>query len=270
MVGANRGLFRWRLARPDSGTLEISGRETIARGLGWRAFTFSPDGGWFAAANMRSNTAYVFDRTLTNRSVRVGPHAGIDAVALSPDAHWLATGSAADRQIKVWDARTGSLQLAIGVGAAPRAAFSGDGRWLVTFGDHLELREVGSWKAAPPLPWPQPRPIVGAAALSSDGRLLAAVTDLANIQLFDLATFQSLGVLRPPGSIRLNAIAFSPDGMRLAAVGATARLRAWDLRQVRHSLRAFGLDWDLPAPPPMVPEAATLRLRMDLEPKRLF
>jgi WD40 repeat protein len=174
----------------------------------------------------------------------------VDAVAVSPDGRWVATGSGADRRAKVWDARDGAHVLDTSAGSAPRAAFSADGKWLATFGDVFELRETGSWRLAPDLPFPEDRPLLGAAAFSPDGRLLAVVRDQYSVQLFDLATFQSLGVLTPPDNKAIQALEFSPDGGRLAACCLTGRLRAWDLRRTRQQLSEFGLDWELPRLPP--------------------
>src|SRR4030095_15883996 len=110
------------------------------------AIAFSARGDWFAAANARSNAAYVFDRSLTNQLVTLGPHPGADFVALSPDGRWAATGSSQDRQIKVWDARAGGKLLDVAAGASPRAAFSADGKWLATVGGPFALGGDGFWQ----------------------------------------------------------------------------------------------------------------------------
>jgi WD40 repeat protein len=128
----------------------------------------------------------------------------------------------------------------------PRAAFSADGKWFASFGDIFELREIGSWRPAPTLPFPEGRPLLGAAAFSPDSRLLAIVRDQYSVQLFDLATFQSLGVLTPPDEKAILTLEFSPDGGRLVAGCLTGRVRAWDLRRTRQQLSGFALDWDLP------------------------
>ena len=131
----------------------------------------------------------MFDRTLTNRIAVLEAHPGVDAVAISPDGRWAATGSSANRRINVWDTRASSNVLDIPAGNSPRATFSADGKWLATFGDIFELREVGSWRPAPALPFPEGRPLLGAAAFSPDSRVLAVVRDQYAVQLFDLTTF---------------------------------------------------------------------------------
>src|SRR6185295_3251937 len=101
----------------------------------------------------------------------------------------------------------------------PKAAFSPDGKWLATFDDTFTLLAVGSWENAPPIPFPENRPVPGGAAFSPDGQTLAIVCNLSTIQLVNLRNFRSLGVLQPPGRGLLNAVQFSPDGTRLAAAG---------------------------------------------------
>jgi WD40 repeat protein len=231
-------------------TLECGVRTIILAGNGWSALACSAQGQWFAAANSLSNAAVLLDRTLTNRLAILGPHPGADAVAVSPDARWVATGSSSQRRVKVWDARSGHRELDLPAGRSARATFSADGKWLASFGDNFELRETETWRPAPALPFPDDRPLLGAAAFSTDSRLLAVVRDQYSVQLFDLSTFRSLGILTPPGEHPIEALEFSPDDGRLAAGCLTGRLRSWNLRSTRQRLTEFGLDWDLPPPAP--------------------
>jgi WD40 repeat protein len=244
--GVGRRSMRWA----SSAALEFSARDVLMAGAGWSALAFSARGDWFAAANSLSNNAVLIDRTLTNRLAVFGPHPGADAVAVSPDGRWVATGSSADRRVNVWDADSGAKVLGVAAGALPRASFSADGKWLATFGDIFELRETGSWRPAPALPFPEGAPVLGAAAFSPDGRLLAIVRDLYSVHLFELATFQSPGILTPPDDKAIRTLEFSPDGGRLAAGCLTGRVRVWDLRRARRHLAEFGLDWESPPPPP--------------------
>jgi WD40 repeat protein len=247
----NQGIGRRAMRWTGASSLAGSARESVIAGAGWNSLAFSAQGDWFAAANVRSNAAFVFDRTLTNCLAVLEPHIGADAVAMSPDGRWAATGSSADRRINVWDTRGASKLIAIPAGNSPRAAFSADGKWLATFGDIFELRETGSWRPARALPFPEGRPLLGAAAFSPDGRVLAVVRDQYAVQLFDLATFQSLGVLAPPNEKAMQTLEFSPDGGRLAAGCLTGSVRVWDMRRIRQRLSEFGLDWNLPTLAPV-------------------
>lgn len=259
------GVGRWTMRWTTPNTLKCLLREDILTGPGWSAMAFSAQGDWFAAANARSNAAFVFDCSLSNCVATLASHAGVDSLAISPDARWLATGSSGDRQVKVWDVRTREELLSIHAGVSPRAAFSADGKWLATFGDTFELRAAGSWKPAPPLPFRESRPLIGAASFSHDSRLLAIVNDQYAVHLFDVTTFQSLGVLRAPEDRAMYALAFSQDGGRLAAACSAGRLRVWDLRLIRQRLNEFNLDWDVPSLPPST-AANTRSLSMDVPP----
>jgi eukaryotic-like serine/threonine-protein kinase len=245
LAAGNQAIFRWNVNLPEGPLVQFLDRETLFLGRGWHAFTFSADGEVFAAANVHSNAAFLFDRTFTNQLGQFSPHAKTDSVSISPNRQWLATGSSGDRQVKVWNVRTGTEVLAVAVGPTPRAAFSDDGKWLATFGDTFELRATGSWKPAP-LAFADPPSVFGAVAFSRDSRLLAVVRDLERIQLVDLHTLRPLGVLHPPGDGEINAVAFSPDGTRLVSVGQAARLRVWNLRRIRQKLAELNLDWDIP------------------------
>jgi len=265
LVCDSTGIVRWAMHWPGPHTVECSDRENVFGGAGWSAMAFSAQGDWFAAANVRSNAVFVFDHSLTNRVATLAPHADANALAISPDRRWIASGNNRDRQIKVWDVQRGREVLPIHAGASPRAAFSADGKWLATFGDTFELRAVGSWKAAPPLSFPEGRPLLGAASFSHDSRLLAIVRDQYAVQIFDLTTFQSLGILRPPDDTAMHALEFSPDGDRLSAACSNGRLRIWDLRLIRERLAEFKLDWEL-APLPQRKLTNTTSLRMNVSP----
>jgi WD40 repeat protein len=91
------------------------------------------------------------------------------------------------------------------------------------------------------LPLGDKPPILGAAAFSPDSRLLAVVVNKFTVQLIDLKDFKSVGTLRAPGTTQRRGLAFSADGSRLAAVGPEARVGIWDLRELEHRMKQFGL-----------------------------
>ena len=240
------GLHRWTLDRAGSSGLKLNEAEGLLPGPGWSVAAFSPEGDWFGAINAHLGTACLFDRTLTNRVAITGKHPGANTLAVSPEGRWLATGSSLDRQLKVWAAGSENERLTLPVGVAPQAVFSADGKWMVAFGDSFHLYATDSWKPAPALPFPEGSPLLGAAAFSPNGRILAVLCDRTMIQLFDLQTWEHLGLLRPASPTKMTGLAFSADGSQLAASGSTARLRIWDLRGIRRQLTELGLDWHLP------------------------
>jgi WD40 repeat protein len=80
-----------------------------------------------------ASTAPPPDSQLPDRILRSGHTGDIDAVAFSPDGHWLATGSA-DKTIRIWDLPTGrSLHILMGhTDAVWSLAFSRDGKRLAS------------------------------------------------------------------------------------------------------------------------------------------
>jgi WD40 repeat protein len=247
LVASRNGLTRYRPPSATDGRLTFGRQEMIHPGTGWRATAITPDGQRFAAFNVQSNAAFVFDHTLTNRLAALGPHPDADALALSPDGRWLTTASRTDRAVRLWEVSEARLHMMMPVGWDARSAFSPDGRWLAVTGERFELRETGMWKLAPSLPLREGRPILGAAAFSPDSRVLALVVNRFTVHLFDLQRFEAIGILRPPGSVEMRGLAFSPDGSRLAGFGTAARVAVWNLRELQTRLAEFGLPWDLPA-----------------------
>lgn len=244
------GVSRRLLPKSSSAMLDANEARLVIPGARWRAITVSADGDRVWAANAASNMVYGFNRDFTPTPIALGPHEFADAIAASPDGRWVASGSSLLLNAKVWDTQSQTNVLTVHAGKNHRLTFSPDGRWLAVHGDVFDLRKVGSWNTAPPLPFDGPRPTLGAVAFSPDGRILAIVEDQGLVRLFDLVKWKSLGLLQPPMPGAINALAFSPDGTQLVAACMRGRLRMWDLRAVRQELAALQLDWDLP---PLLP-----------------
>ena len=226
--------------------ITFTSRGVIHPGTQWRAFALTPDGRRFAAYNSQSNAVFVFDQTLTNQLASFGPHTNADSIALSPDGHWLTTGSRSDRTVGLWDVSEKKLIRSVPVGSQPRGAFSSDSRWLALSGERFHLLEVGTWKPGAPLNFNEERPILGAATFSPDSRMLAIVVNRFEVHLFALRTFEFIGILRPPGAIPMESLVFSLDGSQLAGIGAEGRVAVWNMREVQETLTEFGLAWDSP------------------------
>jgi WD40 repeat protein len=224
--------------------LTLTPLELIHPGADWRGLAFAPGGRYFAAFNSESNRVFVFDQTLTNRLAALPAPTGADRLALSPDGRWLTVGTSSNYVVRLWDVAGEKLLPSLPGGDPPHSAFSGDGRWLAVSGNRFSLLQTGTWKPAPPLPFGGQRPILGAAAFSPDSRMLALVVNRFEVHLFDLRTFESLGILRPPGAIQMLSLVFSPDGAQLAGVGAEGRVAVWNMREIQQSLAEFGLAWD--------------------------
>lgn len=169
--------------------------------------------------------------------LQTGPEASVTSVAVSPDGRHVATSSF-DGRIRVHDARTGDLRLALGsnVDRGGRiVAFLPDGRGLTAAGFHMDKR-VKVWDLTTGAPV---RTLAGhseietyAVAVSPDGRLLASAGTDRLILVWELAT----GTLRhrfAEQPLPVTALAFSPDSLTLASGGGEKTVRLWSMETGR-------------------------------------
>jgi serine/threonine protein kinase/WD40 repeat protein/Flp pilus assembly protein TadD len=202
------------------------------------------------------------------RRVGLHPQQDVRSCALSPDGHWVATGSHSNTDglgAKIWEAATGKLVKELHVPGLCRVAFTPDGRWLLTTGGGCRLWEVGSWNEGPKIGKPE-------GCFSPDGRLLAVEDSPGAIRLVRAENGAELARLEAPEQTRLAPRCFTPDGAQLIAVGVDTRaLHVWDLRAVRQGLAAVGLDFKAPTYPaakggqPVLPLQVQVDLGKDFE-----
>jgi WD40 repeat protein len=126
--------------------------------------------------------------------------------------------------VKIVDAENGAEKATIGDwdGAPYALAFSGDGNTLVAVGGRgfkpgiarIWDAQTGSVK---PVPWPTPKHLLIAAAVSPDGRLLMTNDD-NNVRVWDLRDNKSVFRMTMDTPELVQGVAFSPDGKLAAAV----------------------------------------------------
>ncbi len=139
-----------------------------------------------------------------------------------------------------------SLTFPILKGATFPRAFSPDGRLLIsitwdpTMGGSGQLLRVWEVLTAREL-LALPSDGNDQAAISPDGRLLAATTHRGNILLWDLRRGKELHRFKGFDA-RVTSLAFSPDGSRLVSGLSDSTLLVWDVAAVRSKERPAPLD----------------------------
>jgi WD40 repeat protein len=187
--------------------------------------------------------------------------AQIFSVAFSPDGMMLASACLQDKEILIWDVRTGTLQRSFDTAVLTFAvAFSPDGKTLASGGaDKLIHRwdlstgaQLASFKGDLE---------IYCLAYSPGGKLLAAggtrkeITGQAEnlVQLWDAASGRLAQRIAATASFSVNALAFSPDGRTLATASYDNLVRLWDpatgkerhpLREHEHAITAMALSPD--------------------------
>jgi serine/threonine protein kinase/WD40 repeat protein len=234
------GLLRWPAhADFERGNYRLGTPERLLNSGPGEYWGASADGQVIAIPQYDAG-AVVLHRGPPRWTVRLRPHRGVRGCTVSPDGRWVATvcfGNADDIGIKVWEAATGKLVKEIApIGGY--AAFSPDGRWLLTTAGGCRLWEVGTWTE---------RHRVGGVTgcVSADGRLVAVEDTAGAIRVVSTDSGKLVVRLESPEQTRLIPRCFTPDSTRLVAVGVeTQALHVWDLREVRRDLAELGLDWD--------------------------
>ena len=243
------GVFRWPVrvepGSPERYHLGPPERVTSRRPADGCHFSMSRDGRVLAFA--QGTHVIVVHRAPSQRTLTLGPQYDLRRVAVSPDGHWVVTGShwadGSGEYAKLWDADTGQLVKVLSMGAGLYPSFSSDGRWVYcAAGESGSWYEVGSWK---------PKAVAcPSGLLAPDGHLLACISGFGDLRLVHFETGKEIARISIPGQTRLLPESFSPDGAYLYAMGVeNARHYRWDLRLIRSQLADLSLDMDLPPYP---------------------
>jgi len=208
-----------------------------------RPVAFSQDGRWFVQGGSsirqaeKDVSSRVWDMATGKEVGHAGEsnHAGVEAVAVSPDGALLAEASQqgmsrASGQVILWDRAGGKVrQFGLGQVNYSAVAFSPDGKTLATATWHawagqggVQLWEVATGRLIRRLGEASPAACV---AFSTDGKMMAAGRGV-EVELWDAATGEELG--RHKGHEgRVTAVAFSPDGKTVASGSDDTTVLLW-------------------------------------------
>ena len=168
------------------------------------------------------------------------------AFALSADGRFLIAHFSNNKNGE-WDLATGKITWAFPDINIDRAAYSPDGRRIVTLDPSDDgIAQVWDKRSDKPFAVLRHPGFVKAAVFSPDGGSLATVTNDGLVRLWDVA---SQRVLETVGRhVDASAVAFSRDGRRIASAGYD--LRIWSLMPERQDLIDIGcasVPWSLSA-----------------------
>jgi WD40 repeat protein len=225
----SRVAFLGRDRRPkildaDSGTVGLVLAVAAGRILD---LAFSPDGRVLVAA--------AHDGTVQRWSADDGSALGtlgepsadaISSIAFSPDGGGLLV--AGNAPTRIWDSMTGRVVRELPNAATMFAAYSSDGRHLITAGgggeDSPKILNAATGDVTTSIE--SSGVVFDSIAMSPDGSLVAGVDEYGRITIWDAATGGTLRLIKGPTEASLPEFAryaygldFSPDGKRLLATG---------------------------------------------------
>ncbi|MBI5052341.1 MAG: PD40 domain-containing protein [Chloroflexi bacterium] len=217
----------------DAATL--SGTTSFSTTLGWRMLDLASDGRT-APATVDGKSIDLKDITNSKTLITIKPASQFTQALFTPDGKTLATNSADQIAVLLWDVATGK-QTGTLKGfqtAAPvySFAFSPDGKTLIWISrGTLQLMDIAANKMGARI---SHEDFVGAVAITQGGTLLATLSaTTANkqvvglVKLVDAASGSEVAQLIQTKGIG-SALAFSPDG-KLLAVSAEKTITLWDV-----------------------------------------
>lgn len=164
----------------------------------------------------------------------------VNTLAVSPDGAHILTVSE-DRTIRLWNARTGTLELAIPHALAADASsvsFSPDGTHIVVGGwDQAEIWDLQT--RAHVLTLNGHKSSVASVAYSPDGTYIVTGSWDKTARVWDARTGQSLLVLQGH-TAWVESVAFSPDGQYIVTGSRDDTAQIWDARVGRKVLTLKG------------------------------
>jgi WD40 repeat protein len=204
---------------------------------------FAPCGDAFAAT--QSGPIQIF-RSGTNAGSLTGSE-GAHNLAASPDGQWVAAGFRYWGGVRVWRVADGHPVREFRLGNSSDVVFSPDSRWLLAgSAEEFQLWNLATAESGLRIPREENPGLVGHAAFSKDGKLLAVSLTQWLVALLDPSTGRELARLEHPNAQMISKLAFSPSGQQLAVATEGHVIQLWDIQRLRHQLATLKLNWDDP------------------------
>jgi WD40 repeat protein/serine/threonine protein kinase len=162
-------------------------------------------------------------------SVMAYDREAVEALAISPDGHIVATGCWNDSRVRAWDPTANLKPLWDSADEAIGLAFSPDGKTLAAVRPFMgtELLDVLTGHSKRTLQTATGSSAVWATAFSPDGKSLVTGGGGGTANVWDVETGNLRFALEGHTSL-INAIVFSPDGAIVATGSDDSRVRLWD------------------------------------------
>jgi WD40 repeat protein len=224
----------------------------VEEGADLIALACSPDGstlaaGWSKTGDRPGRTlavAVLWDLRSGMRLKALSPSVGsVRELTFSPDSRLLAVATQDFPMIgdlTLWDVATGEVRATMPANGVDCVRFSPDGEHLAAgcaskIGKHSQ-HHVRIWdiKMAEDIDYLRHEFRVTAVAYAPDGKLLAAGSELGELNLWDTATGEIAHVL-PGQSTYVHSLVFTSDGQMLISTTNDGLVKLWDLHQIKRT-----------------------------------